>query len=129
VNILRNYYLTHGVHASGNNPFEIYATGKSNFWLSPAYNRDVVRFDWYWFDNNPNGTARNFFQQFWDLLESFEYRCHWGKYLPGNYNGDRVYKLYPMLKEWLKIRDEMDPGQVFVTPYWRKIFSIQKLGN
>ncbi|CAF2961906.1 unnamed protein product [Rotaria sp. Silwood2] len=127
MNILRNYYLTHGVNATGNNALEIYTSGKSHFWLSPSYSTDAVRFDWYWFDNNPIGTAQNFFQQFWDLLKPFEYRCHWGKYLPDDYNGHRLHKLYPMLEEWLKIRNEMDPEQVFVTSYWRKIFSIKKL--
>ena len=126
-NTLRNYYSTHGVDAISNNPFEIYASGKSQFWLSPAYNADVVRFGWLWFDNNPIGTARNFFQQFWDLLEPFDYRYHWGKYLPDDYNGQRLHKLYPMLKKWLEIRSEMDPRQIFVTLYWRKIFSIEKL--
>ena len=127
MNVLRNYYLSHGVNATGNAPFEIYTSGKSQFWLSPSYGRDVVRFDWYWFNNNPNGNASHFFQQFWDLLKPFDYRCHWGKYLPDDYKGPRLHKLYPMLKKWLKIRDEMDPGQIFVTQYWRNIFSIKTL--
>lgn len=125
MNILRNYYLTHGVNASGNNALEIYTSGKSQFWLSPSYGTNVIRFDWYWFDNNPVGAPSNFFQQFWDLLKPFQYRCHWGKYLPDDYRGDRLHKLYPMLKKWLEIRDELDPQQVFVTPYWRKIFAIK----
>ncbi|WP_411023822.1 D-arabinono-1,4-lactone oxidase [Salmonella sp. s51228] len=32
---------------------------------------------------------------------------------------------YPKLKEWLNFREQMDPDQVFVSPYWRSIFEIK----
>ena len=125
VNTLKNYFSTHGVGASSNTAFEVYTGVKSPFWLSPTQNIDVVRVGWYWYQYNPNGTAANFFRQFSKLLKPFEYRYHWGKYIPDDYNGQRLHKLYPKLKAWLKIRDQMDPKQIFVTPYWRKMFSIK----
>lgn len=123
-NVLRNYYLTQGVSATSNTAFEIYTGRKSKFWLSPSYNTDVVRVGWYWFGTNTRGTAPGYFRQFADLMKPFKYRCHWGKYLFDDFSGERVHEVYPMLKKWLKIRNEMDPKQIFVTPYWRKIFSI-----
>ena len=123
-NVLRNYFLTHGVSATSNTAFEIYTGRKSEFWLSPSYNTDVVRVGWYWFGTNTRGTAPGFFQQFSELLKPFNYRCHWAKYLFDDYKGQRLHKLYPMLNKWLEIRNQMDPKQIFVTPYWRRIFSI-----
>jgi hypothetical protein len=34
--------------------------------------------------------------------------------------------LYPKLGEWLRIRDRMDPKQIFLSDYWRRIFEIAK---
>ena len=32
--------------------------------------------------------------------------------------------MYPKYDEWMQVRETLDPGQVFVTPYWRKQFLI-----
>lgn len=92
----------------------------------------MVRIDAYWWVYN-KGDKREFFSYFWDaLLDIRRTHLHWGKYLPlpGQKCGNTAFNLlylksvYRKLDNWLKLRDEMDPDQVFVTEYWRSILEI-----
>lgn len=112
---------------------EIYGAKKSPFWLSMSYDQDMVRVDPYWWAYN-KGDPRVFFSYFWDvLLDIPGVRLHWGKYLPlpgqkcGNttFNSEYLKSVYPKMHEWLTLRQEMDPDQVFVTEYWRGILDIE----
>lgn len=118
--------------AANNFATEIYGAKKSPFWLSMSYDQDMVRVDPYWWAYN-KGDPRVFFSYFWDvLLDIPGARLHWGKYLPlpgqkcGNttFNSEYLKSVYPKMHEWLKLRQEMDPDQVFVTEYWRGILDI-----
>ena len=118
--------------ACGNLPTEIYGAKESPFWLSMSYNQKMVRVDPYWWDYN-KGDKRQFFSYFWDvLLDIPGTRLHWGKYLPhpGQPCGKSTFSLaylkgvYPKMDHWLKMREKMDPDQVFVTKYWRDILEI-----
>jgi len=126
--------------ALGNYAVELYGAKSSPFWLSPAYGRDVIRVDLFWWKHNKSDPVK-FFQKFFDriLAEIPDGRLHWGKYMPivnhpfgsvhkGNqriFNLDYLKQQYPKMNEWLKIREEMDPNQLFVTPYWRNLFNLQ----
>lgn len=114
---------------------EIYGAKKSPFWLSMSYDQDMVRVDPYWWAYN-KGDPRVFFSYFWDvLLDIPGVRLHWGKYLPlpgqkcGNttFNSEYLKSVYPKMHEWLTLRQEMDPDQVFVTEYWRGILDIEAM--
>ncbi|CAG8629301.1 35084_t:CDS:2, partial [Gigaspora margarita] len=107
---------------------EIYATGRSKFWLSLAYNKDIVRIDVHYFSGNTRGIPKDHFKFYWDILSKYGFRCHWGKYMPDNY-GDQVSKLYPQYNQWMNIRRQIDPKQIFVTPYWRKLLKIPNPDN
>ena len=118
--------------ACNNLATEIYGAKETSFWLSMSYKRKMVRVDPYWWAHN-KGDKRKFFSYFWDVLLDIEgTRLHWGKYLPlhGQKCGNTTFNLaylisvYPKMKEWLKMREKMDPHQVFVTDYWRKILEI-----
>lgn len=129
-------------HAAGNFIIEFYAAKKTPFWMSPAYDRDTFRVDLYWWSRN-FGNSNTYFTRFWNvLLDIPGVRLHWGKYLPipgqiyggGTCDNTQIKKTifnreflanaYPKLNEWLSLRDKMDPQQLFVNDYWRKIFSI-----
>ncbi|KAL9986458.1 hypothetical protein ACROYT_G000611 [Oculina patagonica] len=119
--------------AANNFATEIYGAKKSPFWLSMSYGQDMVRVDPYWWAHN-KGDLRVFFSYYWDvLLDIPGTRLHWGKYLPlpdqqcGNtkFNPDYLKGVYPKMNDWLKLRQEMDPDQVFVTEYWRGILGIK----
>jgi len=116
--------------ACGNLPTEIYGAKESPFWLSMSYNQKMVRVDPYWWHYN-KGDKRQFFSYFWDvLLDIPGTRLHWGKYLPhpnqvcgkSTFNLAYLKGVYPKMAHWLKMREKMDPDQVFVTKYWRDIF-------
>ena len=118
--------------ACSNLATEIYGANESPFWLSMSYNQKMVRVDPYWWDYNKSD-KRQFFSYFWDvLLDIPGTRLHWGKYLPlpGQVCGKSIFNLaylkgvYPKMDDWLKIRERMDPDQVFVTKYWRDILEI-----
>ncbi|CAH3138562.1 unnamed protein product, partial [Pocillopora meandrina] len=119
--------------AANNFATEIYGAKSSPFWLSMSYQQDMVRVDPYWWTYN-KGDARTFFSYFWDiLLEIPGTRLHWGKYLPlpgqkcGNttFNADYLKSVYPKMDDWLKLREQHDPDQVFMTDYWRGILGIK----
>lgn len=113
MNQLRSHFAEGGAQAVGNNATEIYSAKKSGFWLSPSYNyENVIRIDFLYFLGNifpcnPKG----FFEQCCAAFDGFKYRCHWGKYIPDNYE-EKVEDLYPKYCEWKNIRNQMDPCQV-----------------
>ncbi len=112
-----------GLPATGTYACEIYATRRSRFWMSPAWDRDVVKIDMFWFGHNAGDPAMTFYPQFWKLLEGFDYRFHWGKFL----RDDSATYLRPRCPNWdnfMRIRAASDPDQVFVTDYWRKHLGI-----
>ncbi|RIA84464.1 hypothetical protein C1645_784023 [Glomus cerebriforme] len=117
----------------GNFAVELYGAKKSPFWMSPSYGHHVFRVDSLWWAHNI-GNPREFFEKYWEVLLPISgARLHWGKYKPepGKMYGKHAFGIeylrsrYPRLDDWLKIREEMDPDQIFVNDYWRKLFNIE----
>jgi len=115
---------------------EIYAAKKSRFWLSPAYGTDVIRIDIFWFGKNLCDPVL-FFQKFWNLLSKYNFRPHWGKYLPDSLKiypdphditgADYLKAVYPsqQWQAWMELREKMDAHQIFVNDYWRSHLGIK----
>lgn len=132
MNALHTFYTTQANPATqepdhaGTFCCEIYAAGKNLFWMSPAYNTDVIRIDVLWFANNEQ-KPEPYYQLFWKLLSPFAFRPHWGKYLPdplGDQGLTYLKPLYPKWQDWMNLREEMDPCQLFVSDYWRNNLGI-----
>jgi len=122
---LKDYYEKTGYSATGSFSTEIYAAKKSDFWMSPSYNRDVIRVDIFWFKYNEGDPAEVFYPQFWNLLMSdkdFSCRFHWGKYIP--VNPEYVKKQYPKMNDFLSFRSKLDPADIFLTQYWKDRLGI-----
>jgi hypothetical protein len=118
--------------AAGSFAVELYGSKASPFWMSMSHDCDVIRIDPIWWHYN-EGSIREYFAYFWDALLGIEgARLHWGKWLPlpGQKCGDVVFnkewmtRVYPKYVEWMKLREESDPDQIFVSPYWRGILGI-----
>ena len=126
---LRDHYQTSDISEVGTYCIEIYATPRSPFWLSPAYGRDVVKFDIFWFAKNKGDPAQVFFPQYWEIMMQFDCRFHWGKYMP--VNPTYMKARYPRWNDFMNLRQTMDPNQIFVTDYWRDRLGIprQEAGN
>ncbi len=131
---LRDHYDKNGLSATGIFTCELYATNKSDFWMSPAYDKDVFRVDIF-LSGNDLFDPQEYYQQFWDLLAPYSFRTHWGKWQPGttdDANGVKKWRdylkgLYPKWDEFLSMRNTMDPDQIFVNEYWRDRFGIPRL--
>jgi D-arabinono-1,4-lactone oxidase len=122
--------------AAGNFVIELYTAKKSPFMLSPSEGHNAFRVDLCWYNHNPWGSANRYFGLFWEKLLTIPgARLHPGKYLPkvGEKYGELEFKPeilqknYPKLPEFLKIREKMDPQQIFVTDYWRPYLGIPLL--
>lgn len=124
---LKTYYDSQPITIDLSFSCEIYAAKQNIFWLSPSYNQDVIRIDVFWFANNL-GDPATFYQSFWDLLAPFNFRPHWGKYIPDTVNNvpgvTYIADKYPKWNDWMNLRNTMDPQQVFVNDYWRSKLGI-----
>jgi hypothetical protein len=121
---LRDFYAENGYGATGSYSCELYAAKQSDFWMSPSYGQNMFRVDVFWFGYNEGDPAINYYPQFWDLLtKNFECRFHWGKHMP--VNPDYLARQYPKWKEFMALRERMDPKQIFVTQYWRDRLGIE----
>jgi hypothetical protein len=119
---IRDHFRRGDLNKVGIYCVEIYATPRNDYWLSPAYQEDVVKFDMFWFEKNPGKPAEVFYPQFWELLMPLDCRFHWGKYMPKDPAYMRAH--YPKWDAFMALRNQMDPQNVFVTPYWSERLGI-----
>jgi len=80
----------------------------------------------YWFADNAADPTQTFYLGFWNLLRNagVPFRLHWGKFQPSYAPGDRTWvdffrAHYPRWDDFLRLRDERDPNNIFLTGYWR----------
>jgi hypothetical protein len=118
--------------------WELYAAMPTPFWLSPAHTSGadewadgVLRIDPYWFADNAGDPTDRFFPGLWDLLRDNEipFRLHWGKFQPKYERGDRWWvdffrAQYPRWDDFLALRAERDPHDIFLTDYWQDRFGL-----
>ncbi|WP_028660389.1 D-arabinono-1,4-lactone oxidase [Nocardioides insulae] len=129
---LREFYAGGGYTRTGTYACEIYGAKASDFWLSPSYGTDVVRVDLYYFGRSATPPDQTFYPQFWadEVLGQYAYRPHWGKYLPAGEDPDfgaaYLASAYPRFDDFMQLRQEWDPDQVFVTDYWRSHLGIRR---
>ena len=86
--------------------------------MSPAFDRDVVKIDHFWFMHSAGDPSQSYYPQFWNLLKDLDYRLHWGKYLPKD-SAAFLPARYPHWDDFMNLRQRLDPNDVFLTDYWR----------
>ena len=137
MNMLENYYANEffKVSNSQNNNFanscyvvEILGAKSSPFWLSPSYDQDSIRINFYSLKQT-NDDVMVYFQQFWDLFykNKINFRLHWGYYLPNSANGEGsgyLQSQYPMWNQFNELRKTMDPNNIFLNDYWKNHLNI-----
>jgi FAD/FMN-containing dehydrogenase len=85
-----------------------------SFSLSPCYRRDS-----FWIDIFFDEWDVSFPYELADIVEGYEGRCHWGKYIsldPAHLRGQ-----YPRLGEFRKVKDDLDPDGMFANAYTRRM--------
>jgi len=124
----RESYRRTGLYA-----WEIYAAKPNAFWLNPSYSDGAdewadgaLRIDPYWFAENADDPSRTLFAGLWSLLaeNAIPTRLHWGKFQPPVTPGDRTWvdrlrAQYPHWDDFLALRAQRDPNNIFLTSYWR----------
>jgi hypothetical protein len=123
---------------TGTYAWELYSAMASPFWMSASHSdgtdewRDgAFRVDIYWFAGGAGDPAQTFFPQFWELFRAngIPFRLHWGKYQPVYSEGDRgwvdfFHAQYPRWDDFLRLREERDPNNIFLNEYWRDRFGL-----
>jgi hypothetical protein len=128
VNTFQNYYQADGYAATWVYCVEMLAAKQSNFWMSPAYGQNCIRISiMWWIDNTEQ--PMDYYQQFWDLLKqnNIPFRLHWGKYLPPPSSNEGVAYLqaqYPKWNDFMELRNQMDPNNIFLNSYWKAQLGI-----
>lgn len=127
---LRQLYQELSPWGRGSFCVELYAGPASEFWLSAAYgNEPVFRVDVFVLEDGPEWDRRDeFYEPYWNLLSKFGARFHWGKRLsPPNSETGVEYRRATygaQLRAFLELRENRDPGNVFLTTYWREHLGI-----
>jgi hypothetical protein len=128
----RDSYRRTGLYA-----YELYAAPAAEGWIHPGYSDGsdewadgALRLDIYWFTDNLEDPRERFYPQFWELLtrHGVGFRCHWGKEVPtADCDAPTVLAAqYPRWADWLALRAECDPDDVFLTEYWRVRFGLPR---
>lgn len=123
---------------TGLNAWELYAAMPTRLWMNAGHTsgddewaEGAFRIDSYWFAANPGDPAKTFWPQLWELLRDRDIplRLHWGKYQPPTSSDDRSWvehlaARYPHWNDFLRLRAERDPNNIFLTAYWRDRFGL-----
>ncbi len=123
---------------TGTYAWELYSAIPDVFWLSPAYTSGndewqdgALRIDPYWFADNAADPSETLFAGLWRLLRdnAIPFRLHWGKFQPIDARGNRDWvdffaAQYPRWDEFLSLRSERDPNNIFLNAYWRGRFGL-----
>lgn len=65
-----------GSSATGTYVCELYASPVSKFWMSRAYDGEVVKVDMFWFKKSKTDPHRDFYPQFWRLFKDLNDTLH-----------------------------------------------------
>jgi L-gulono-1,4-lactone dehydrogenase len=98
-------------------PVEIRVTAADDIWLSTAYGRDSAYVAIHQYAGLP---YQEYFRLFESIVTAAGGRPHWGKM----HTRDAGYLAgaYPRFADFLRVRDETDPGRLFANPYLEQVF-------
>ncbi len=141
--LLRDYFDApkddhEALRRTGTFSWELYSSMPERFWLNAAHSdgedewrEGALRVDPYWFVGNEEDPAKTMFAGLWSLLRGagIPFRLHWGKFQPLYPAGDRGWvdffrSQYPRWDDFLALRAERDPNNIFLSDYWRERFGL-----
>jgi FAD-linked oxidoreductase len=98
-------------------PVEVRVAAADDVWLSTAYGRDSAYVAIHQYVGLP---YQEYFQLFESIVAPVGGRPHWGKL----HTRDAAYlgQAYPRFADFLRLRDEVDPGRRFANPYLTQLF-------
>lgn len=98
-------------------PIECRTAGAEVGYLSPTQNQETVFLAFHMYKGMEDSA---YFAWVHELMARYSARPHWGKL--NDLNRDKVQKLYPQVQDFLALRQQYDPYNIFLTNYMRKLF-------
>lgn len=102
-------------------PIECRTVKADDIWLSPSYERESAYIAIHMYKGMP---YESYFRDMEQIMRKYEGRPHWGKM--HRLRTEELHSLYPMLQEFLNVREKLDPEGVFLNPYLKELFGIEK---
>jgi L-gulonolactone oxidase len=97
-------------------PVEVRFTAADDIWLSHGYGRDSAYIAIHQFVGMPH---EEYFRRFEAVAESLDGRPHWGKMHWRD--AASLAGAYPRLRDFVAVRDKLDPGRLFANPYLDRV--------
>jgi FAD/FMN-containing dehydrogenase len=99
-------------------PLEVRFVRGDDTWLSPAYGGDTCQIGAYATDGPHRA---RYFAGFWEAMTGLDARPHWGKEL--HQDAADLAPRYPAYRDFLALRDALDPERVFDNAFLRQVLS------
>lgn len=99
-------------------PIECRTVAGESGYLSPTQNRESVYLAFHMYKGMDEGP---YFEWVYDLMGKYGGRPHWGKMHKLQLSD--ITELYPQFTQFLKVREQLDPANVFMTSYMKKLFT------
>jgi FAD/FMN-containing dehydrogenase len=96
-------------------------TAPDDAMLSPSYKRETAVLSVH---QNATLPFESFFQEIEPILRDHHGRPHWGK--KHSLRGPQLAALYPEWEDFQAIRRRLDPDGLFLTPYFRELFGLDR---
>jgi FAD/FMN-containing dehydrogenase len=93
---------------AANFPLEIRFVRGDAMWMSPAHGADTCQIGAY---TTRGPDCDRYFSAFWDVMNRYDARPHWGKEL--DHDAVALRERYPRFDDFVRLREELDPGGVF----------------
>jgi FAD-linked oxidoreductase len=97
-------------------PVEVRVAEADDIWLSTAYGRDSAYIAIHQYVGMP---YQEYFAAFESIVATVGGRPHWGKL--HTLDAGRLSALYPRFADFLRVRDQADPGRLFANPYLEQV--------
>ncbi|MGG0717987.1 D-arabinono-1,4-lactone oxidase [Robertmurraya massiliosenegalensis] len=98
-------------------PIECRTVKADDSWLSPSYERESAYMAFHMYKGMP---YKDYFRDMEAIMLKYEGRPHWGKM--HSLGKQELLTLYPKLPEFLALREELDPEELFLNDYLKKIW-------
>jgi len=100
-------------------PVEVRVAAADDVWLSTGYGRENAYVAIHQYVGLP---YQEYFRLFESIVTAAGGRPHWGKM--HTRDADYFREVYPRFTDFLRVRDEMDPGRRFANPYLERVFGV-----
>ena len=100
-------------------PMEVRFVKGDDIYMSPAYKRDSAYIACHTYNKKD---PKLFFAALESIFIKYGGRPHWGKM--NTLTPKRIEDTYPEFDRFLKHREDQDPGNIFISPYFKSLFGL-----